>query len=354
MNHSIDYYINQLIYHTDLFDSRIHNFNPNQTFDFSNETILITGAAGTIGQELFKQLLNCTYKKIILIDIAESGLHELLITFRSQLTDAVVFKIININDKLAVEHIFQLHQPTVVFHCAAYKHVPMMETNAYEAVKTNILATKTLVDVSTENHVSKFVFISSDKAVDPINIMGITKHIAEQYLEAKSKLSPTEFIITRFGNILGSNGSVLPVFLKQITLNLPLTITDKSMTRFFITKEKACQLILESILFNANNFSALSFLNNRPVKISELAKHVISISEKENVKIEISGIRSGEKLHEIMVSKTESSIATNHPDIFRIINKKKSATRAADFKSLENISPFSSIQDIESILRAFL
>ncbi|GAA4296636.1 polysaccharide biosynthesis protein [Aestuariibaculum suncheonense] len=354
MKSTIDYYIDQLINHTNLFDSNINTFDSEKTLDFTNEVILITGAAGTIGEELFRQLTGCQYQKIILVDIAESALYNLSIEFQKQITDAIVFKVANLNDFASIKHIFETYKPTMVFHCAAYKHVPLMEVNPYEAVKTNILATKELADLSTKHQVETFVFISSDKAVEPTSIMGMTKNIAEQYLNNITSDPKTKFTITRFGNILGSSGSVLPVFLKQIELNLPVTITSKDMTRFFIGKQKACQLILESTRIKNLKNNTLIFSKSQPVKISDLAKSVISISKKENLTIEVTGIRSGEKMHETMISVNETLAFTEHPDIFLIEDKKKSAKKIADFKSLENITPNLSTQEVESILRAFL
>ncbi|WMI65141.1 polysaccharide biosynthesis protein [Aestuariibaculum sp. YM273] len=352
MNNSIDFYIDQLINHTDVFNANINDFEAGKVFDFSEETILITGAAGTIGKELFQQLIPCTFKKVILIDIAESALYNLSIEFTEHINHKIELRVCNINDKASIKHIFSTYNPTMVFHCAAYKHVPLMEINPYEAVKTNIIATKLLADLSAQRDVKKFVFVSSDKAVAPISIMGITKHIAEQYLDSLE--SNTEFIITRFGNILGSNGSVLPVFLKQIELNLSLTITDKDMTRYFIGQQKACQLILESTILNKLKNKTLSFKNNSPISIYKLAKSVISISKKDDIIIKVTGVRSGEKLHEIMVDTNESTEPTSHPDIFQIKNKKKPAKQIADFKYLKKITPNTSTLDAEIILRKYL
>ncbi|MCH4553825.1 polysaccharide biosynthesis protein [Aestuariibaculum lutulentum] len=354
MNYSIDYYIDQLINHTNIFDTNINNFNANKTFDFSEETILITGAAGTIGKELFNQLIKCSYKKIILVDIAESALHNLSIDFETQLTSSVVFKITNINDRASVEYLFKTYKPTIVFHCAAYKHVPLMETHPYEAIKTNILATKQISDFAINYNVKTFVFISSDKAVEPTSIMGMTKNISEQYLRQITPSSNIQFIITRFGNILGSNGSVLPVFLRQIELNSALTITDNSMTRYFIGKEKACQLILESTCLKNSKNNTLTFKTSQAVKILDLAKAIISISKRSDLKIEVSGVRSGEKMLETMIAESELLTPTNHPEIFQIEHKKKSTKQIVDFKSLENISPESSTQEIKSILKKLL
>jgi FlaA1/EpsC-like NDP-sugar epimerase len=214
-------------------------------FNFNNETILITGAAGSIGSELVKQLIDNNYKKLILVDIAESPLYSLIKDLEFKNTGKIDFIILNIKNKKSIKQLFKKHKPTLVFHTAAYKHVPLMENNPYEAIKLNIFGTKLLAKLSVKHKVKKFIFISTDKAVNPISVMGMSKYIAEKHLKYLSLKEKTEFIITRFGNIIGSNGSVLPLFKKQLETGNAITVTSKTISRYFINKYKACHLILE-------------------------------------------------------------------------------------------------------------
>ena len=237
----------------------------------------------------------------------------------------------------------------MVFHAAAYKHVPLMEDNAYEAVKLNILATKILADLSMLYGVKKFIFISTDKAVNPISIMGMSKRIAETYLNYLSSKKKTIFSITRFGNILGSSGSVLPIFLKQIELGKSLTVTDTETTRFFINKAKACRLILEIASWHKPSNNLFTFNMGSPIKVINLAKVLISLTAKNNA-IEIVGLRPGEKVHEEIVSKEETLESTTHIDIFKVIPKAVRSNKTVTLQELKLITPTMANNEIKSIL----
>lgn len=327
-----------------------------QSFDFSEETILITGAAGSIGSGLAKHILACDYRKLILIDIAESPLYNLIKTFENEDLTKIECLLLNINDVESVEFLFETHKPTLIFHAAAYKHVPLMEAHPYEAVKTNLLATKLLADLAIKYHTKKFIFISTDKAVNPISVMGITKSIAENYIIQRTQKSNTQFIITRFGNIIGSNGSVLLVLKKQIDNGLPLTITSKTIARYFIDKHKACHLILKIASFNKSEGSVFTFNMGEPIKLIDLANCFIDLyaSKHDKIAIKIIGLRPGEKHTEDMISKNETLIATNHEDILLVKRKDEKAQKNVDLSNLLNITPYLSPQEIKRILLSYM
>lgn len=357
MNNSTSHYIEQL-----LIDSGLLSINSTTTNlpiikqGFSNDTILITGAAGTIGSELSKQILLGRYKKLILVDIADSPLYNLIKDFEFEDTSKINFMLLDITDQIALKQLFEVYKPTLVFHAAAYKHVPLLENNPYKAVTNNILATKILADLSETHKVKKFIFISTDKAVSPISIMGMTKQIAENYLNSIARHGSTSFLIARFGNILGSNGSLLPILKKQIESGFPLTITSKDMTRYFITKHKACHLILTlSATFNDKN-GVFTFNMGEPIKIIDLARKLASIYSKENedYKIKIIGLRSGEKLHENLISKDEKLIPTKHKDIFLVKSNSTPKNNISDINALKAISPYMSHSDIKVLLKQYL
>lgn len=327
-----------------------------QNFDFSEETILITGAAGSIGSELAKHILACDYKKLILIDIAESPLYDLIKAFENEDLTKIDCLLLNINDAESVEFLFETYKPTLIFHAAAYKHVPLMEAHPYEAVKTNILATKLLADLAIKYHAKKFIFISTDKAVNPISIMGITKYIAENHIIQLAQKSRTQFVITRFGNIIGSNGSVLPVFKKQIDYGLPLTITSKTVARYFIDKHKACHLILKIATFNKSEGSVFTFNMGEPIKLIDLANCFIDLyaSKHDKIAIKIIGLRPGEKQTEDMISKNETLIATAHEDIFLVKQNKEKPLKNTNLSKLLDINPYLSPQEIKRLLLSYM
>lgn len=285
--------------------------------ELQNKVILVTGGAGSIGSEIVRQICNYTYKSLIIIDQAESALYDL----QQELKQNGYFNFIpivgDIRDKNRLNDIFQQHKPDMVFHAAAYKHVPLMEYNSYEAIKINIAGTKTIADLSISYGVEKFVFISTDKAVNPSNVMGASKRIAEMYISCMEQEKKTKFITTRFGNVLGSNGSVIPLFRKQIEMGGPITVTHKEVTRFFMTIPEASQLVLEAGAMGEGGEIFL-FDMGESVKIHDLAKNMIKLSGlsyPEDIDIKITGLRPGEKLFEELLANGENTLPTYHKKI---------------------------------------
>ncbi|PIA77554.1 polysaccharide biosynthesis protein [Gaetbulibacter sp. 4G1] len=292
--------------------------NPNLLNEFNGETILVTGAAGSIGSELVKQLANFSVKKLILVDQAESALYDLQQDLKQNGKESIITAIVaDIRDGLRIDSIFQENKPTMVFHAAAYKHVPLMEKSPYEAIKINVNGTKILADTASRYDVKKFVFVSTDKAVNPTSVMGATKRMAEMYISCLQKESKTKFITTRFGNVLGSNGSVIPLFKKQIEMGGPLTLTHKEITRYFMTIPEASQLVLEAGTMGKGG-EIFIFDMGESVKIFDLAKNMIKLSGlrfPEDIDIQISGLRPGEKLYEELLANGENTLSTYHKKI---------------------------------------
>jgi FlaA1/EpsC-like NDP-sugar epimerase len=286
--------------------------------DLINRIILITGAAGSIGSELVRQIIKYYPKKILIFDQAESPLYdlELELTEKYKFHDFEVI-IGDVTNYYRLELIFQKYRPSVVYHAAAYKHVPMMEKHPSEAVITNVVGTKNLADLSALYKVSKFVMISTDKAVNPTNVMGASKRIAEKYIQILQKKCSTHFITTRFGNVLGSQGSVIPRFKKQILSGGPVTITHPEVTRYFMTIPEACQLVLEAGAMGKGGEIFL-FDMGKPVKIIDLAKKMIDLyglTLGKNIKISYTGLRPGEKLYEELLTDKENTVPTHHSQI---------------------------------------
>ena len=290
-----------------------------------DKTILITGAAGSIGSEIARQVLNFNPKKIILLDQAETPLHHLQLETESLNSDSEIISLVaDIRNKEAMAKVFSAYLPQVVFHAAAYKHVPLMEKNPSQAILTNIEGTKNIADLSCQYKVKKFVMVSTDKAVNPSNVMGASKRIAEKYvqsLQAKSdKLNEklaTKFITTRFGNVLGSNGSVVPLFTKQIAEGGPVTITHPDIIRYFMTIPEACQLVLEAGAMG-NGGEIYIFDMGKPVKIIDLARKMIKLAgfvPDRDIEIKIVGLRPGEKLYEELLNDTSKTLPTYHEKI---------------------------------------
>ena len=286
--------------------------------DVNNKIILVTGAAGSIGSEISRQLSLYKYKQLILVDQAESDLYALQQELLQQGVQNFTAIVADVRDKKRMELLFQEFLPQKVFHAAAYKHVPLMESNPYEAVKINVFGTKVLADLSLKFNVERFVMVSTDKAVNPTNVMGATKRVAEMYincLSAKSKT--TKFTITRFGNVLGSNGSVIPLFKKQIEKGGPLSVTHKDITRFFMTIPEACRLVLEAGTMGEGG-EIYIFDMGKSVKIYDIAKKMIHLSGlkyPEDIDIEITGLRPGEKLYEELLANGENTVSTYHDKI---------------------------------------
>jgi FlaA1/EpsC-like NDP-sugar epimerase len=283
-----------------------------------NKTILITGAAGSIGSGLARQIVNYRPAKLILLDQAESPLYDLELEFKEKHPQSNVEVVIgDICNRDRMQHLFTALHPEVVFHAAAYKHVPMMENNPAEAVETNVFGTKNLAELASEFSVQKFVMVSTDKAVNPTNIMGASKRIAEIFVQSLNKEGHTRFVTTRFGNVLGSNGSVIPRFKKQIEEGGPITITDPEITRYFMTIPEACQLVLEAGAMGKGG-EIYVFDMGKSVKIADLAKKMIKLSGLsigKDIQIVYTGLRPGEKLYEELLNNAENTIPTHHPQI---------------------------------------
>tara|TARA_R110000787_G_scaffold272848_4_gene380389 strand:- start:901 stop:2805 length:1905 start_codon:yes stop_codon:yes gene_type:complete len=292
--------------------------NPIVEREVIGKKILITGAAGSIGSEITRQLSRNKYEQLILIDQAESPLYDLQQELAQNDKTNIIIIIAGIHDENRMEEIFNKYKPHKVFHAAAYKHVPLMEENPYEAIKTNVIGTKTLADVSVKYSVHSFVMISTDKAVNPTNIMGATKRIAELYISCLSKeKNDTKFTTTRFGNVLGSNGSVIPLFKNQISKGMPLTVTHKDITRYFMTIPEACSLVLEAGTMGEGG-EIYIFDMGKAVKIFDIAKKMIQLSGlryPEDIDINITGLRPGEKLYEELLANGENTKSTYHEKI---------------------------------------
>lgn len=290
-----------------------------------DKTILITGAAGSIGSEIVRQVLNFGPKRVIVVDHAETPLHNLCLETQSMNVDTKIVAVIaDVRSKKALEKVFKNYSPHVVFHAAAYKHVPLMEENPAQAIQTNIKGTKNLADLACKYKVKKFVMVSTDKAVNPSNVMGASKRIAEKYVQSlflknqkENVEGGTKFITTRFGNVLGSNGSVVPLFTKQIAEGGPVTITHQDIIRYFMTIPEACQLVLEAGAMG-NGGEIYIFDMGKPVRIIDLAKKMIKLAgfipDKE-IKIKIVGLRPGEKLYEELLNDTSKTLPTYHNKI---------------------------------------
>lgn len=286
---------------------------------FSGKVILVTGAAGSIGSEISRQLINCGPIKLLLLDQAESGLYDLIneLQGQGQNYNFVESIICDVTNKRFMERIFHKHRPEIIFHASAYKHVPLMEDHPFEAVSTNILGTKILADLAVNYNAGRFVFISTDKAVNPTNIMGATKRAAEMYIQSLNSVSSTDFVTTRFGNVLGSNGSVIPVFRQQIKKGGPITVTHPEITRYFMTIPEACSLVLEAGSIGKGG-EVLLFDMGRSVKIVDLARKMIALAgleEGTDIEIKFTGLRPGEKLYEELLLKKENTKPTHHPKI---------------------------------------
>ncbi len=285
--------------------------------ELKGQVIIVTGGAGSIGSEIVRQIANYEYKSLIIIDQAESPLYDLQQELKQNGFHNFIPIVGDIRDKNRMNTFFQEYKPTMIFHAAAYKHVPLMEYNAYEAIKVNIAGTKMLVDLALTYNVDKFVFVSTDKAVNPTNVMGATKRIAEMYISCMHQENRTKFITTRFGNVLGSNGSVIPLFKKQIENGGPLTVTHKDITRYFMTIPEASQLVLEAAAMGKGG-EIFIFDMGKSVKIFDLAKNMIKLSGlryPEDIDIKITGLRPGEKLYEELLANGENMLPTYHQKI---------------------------------------
>jgi FlaA1/EpsC-like NDP-sugar epimerase len=322
-----------------------------------NKVVLITGAAGSIGSELARQILRFEPKRVILLDNAESPLHEADLELSEKYTRQK-FEVVmgDVRNPDRMRNVFNTFKPDLVYHAAAYKHVPMMENNPSESILTNVLGTKITADLAVEFKVEKFVLISTDKAVNPTNVMGASKRIAEMYTQSLGKKSGVKFITTRFGNVLGSNGSVIPRFRRQIEQGGPITVTHPEITRFFMTIAEACQLVLEAGCMGIGG-EIFVFDMGDQIKIVDLAKKMIQLSglvEERDIRIIYTGLRPGEKLYEELLASSENTMPTHHPQIligkvkqynFEEINQKIEVLISL-FNTQNNIDIVSAMKDL--------
>lgn len=286
------------------------------TEQLKGKRILVTGSAGSIGSEMIRQIASCKPAAMMLIDQAETPQHDIRLMMANFWPDVKVETVVtSICRQERMDDIFSHFRPEFVFHAAAYKHVPMMEDNPNEAVLNNIEGTKILADLSMKYGVRKFVMISTDKAVNPTNVMGCSKRICEIYVQSLNKESRvTQFVTTRFGNVLGSNGSVIPLFREQIKKGGPVTVTHPDITRFFILISEACQLVLEAGT-KGKGGEIFVFDMGKPVKIADLAMRMIRLSNATNVEVKYIGLRAGEKLYEEVLNEKENTKASFHEKI---------------------------------------
>lgn len=323
-NHHVYNYLVSLLENKEHSDFFVFREEKKNQLNLNSKIILVTGAAGSIGREITIQLSLLNPQKLILVDQAESSLYELQQSFLNKRRKNIEIIVADICDKNRMHIIFNRYRPDIVFHSAAYKHVVLMEKNPYEAIKVNICGTKNMVDLSIKYDVERFLMVSTDKAVNPTSMMGATKRVAELYINYKSKTQKeTKFTITRLGNVLGSNGSVIPLFKKQIENRYPLTVTHKEITRYFMTISEACTLILESAKMG-NGGEIYIFDMGKAVKIYDIAKTMIHLSGlryPQDISIEIIGLRLGEKLYEELLTDEENTIETDHPKIRMVKNK---------------------------------
>lgn len=288
-----------------------------------NKKIMITGSAGSIGSEMVRQIAVYKPAELILIDQAETPQHNIRLMMQFEWPDIEAHTIVaSISNQERMEKIFQTYKPDYVFHAAAYKHVPMMENNPSESIQNNVWGTKVIADLSVKYGVKKFVMVSTDKAVNPTNVMGCSKRICEIYCQSLNKMineqangkPTTQFVTTRFGNVLGSNGSVIPLFEKQIKDGGPVTVTDPNIIRFFMLIPEACKLVLEAGTHGGGG-EIFVFDMGKPVRIADLAKRMIKLSGAKNIEIKYTGLRAGEKLYEEVLSTTENTLPSFHEKI---------------------------------------
>lgn len=322
--------------------------------EITGKVILVTGAAGSIGSELVNQIIPFKPRLLVMLDMAESALYDLELSVNEQIhsktckTEAVIADIRNLE---RMRNVFSTFRPDIVYHAAAYKHVPVMENNPSESILNNVMGTKILADLAVEFHIQKFVMVSTDKAVNPTNIMGATKRIAEIYTQSLNKKTSTRFITTRFGNVLGSNGSVIPRFRRQIENGQPVTVTHPDVTRYFMTISEACQLVLEASALGKGG-EIFIFDMGRSVRIADLARKMIQLSGLElgkDIQIIYTGLRPGEKLYEELLTNEENTMPTHHPKI--MIARVKEYDFEIIAREIRDLIGLFATQNNESIVR---
>lgn len=297
----------------------VHLDNKNINSLIKNKTVLVTGGGGSIGSELCRQIVKYDPKRLVILDIYENNLYDIEMELRAEYPKLNLEAIVaSVRDNARLNNVFETYKPEIVFHAAAHKHVPLMEKSPLEAIHNNVFGTYNVVNCADEYGVGKFVLISTDKAVNPTNIMGASKRVCEMIVQAKNKVSKTEYVAVRFGNVLGSNGSVIPLFKKQIERGGPVTVTHKDITRFFMTIPEAVQLILQAVTY-AKGGEIFVLDMGEPVKIYDLAVSLIKLLGYEpnvDIPIEITGLRPGEKLYEEILMSEEGLTSTKHDKIF--------------------------------------
>ena len=328
--------------------------------EINEKVVLVTGAAGSIGSEICRQIMHYNPEKLIMLDQAESPMYDFQFEMNNtpdfkEMHDRMAFVITNVKDPVRMREVFEMYHPQVVFHAAAYKHVPFMEENAYEAVFVNVFGTKLVADLAVEFGVEKFVMISTDKAVNPTNVMGATKRIAEIYTQ--SRKGKTKFITTRFGNVLGSNGSVVPLFRKQIEKGGPITVTDRRITRFFMTIPEACSLVLEAGSIGEGG-DIFVFDMGEKVKIWDLAEKMRKLAHRPDIEIIETGLRPGEKLYEEVLANEENTIKTDNEKIMHAVVRKYEAAEVDSMiaklhDELETCDPMKIVAQMKVIVPEF-
>jgi FlaA1/EpsC-like NDP-sugar epimerase len=330
--------------------------------DLFGKTVLITGAAGSIGSEIVRQVMKYGYKRLILIDNAETPVFFL----RNECYAAnglkdIDIEIVNIRDVAKMEEIIARERPSIIYHAAAYKHVPMMEENVGAAIKTNVEGTRRLADLAVKYGVQKFVMVSTDKAVNPTNVMGASKRIAEIYVQSLNfQQDTTRFITTRFGNVLGTNGSVIPIFRRQIAEGGPVTVTHPDITRYFMTIPEACQLVINAGAMG-NGGEIFIFDMGKPIRIYDLAVKMIKLSGLtlgKDIQIAFTGLRPGEKLYEELLANKENTIETPNPKIMiakvRTYQYEEVVKEIDDLIALKNGDPFAIVRKMKEIVPEYV
>ncbi|MBQ9279792.1 MAG: polysaccharide biosynthesis protein [Clostridia bacterium] len=338
----------------DLLGREQIELNNNKISDYiSGKVVLVTGAGGSIGSELCRQIVDFKPKKLVMLDIYENTLYETEMELRQKNKNAPIVTVIgSVRDQKRMEEIFDKYKPQIVFHAAAHKHVPLMEISPIEAIKNNVFGTLNVAECSDKYGVEKFTFISTDKAVNPTSIMGASKRICEMIIQAKNRNSKTTYSAVRFGNVLGSHGSVIPLFKKQIEDGGPVTVTHKEITRYFMLIPEAVGLILQSATF-ANGGEIFVLDMGEPVKIYDLAQTLIKMSGK-NISIEIVGLRKGEKLYEELLMAEEGLIKTLHEKIMiSRINAPTDSEMEQNIEKLRNLVEGSkhSRSDVKEVMK---
>ena len=338
----------------------IEIFNETIEHSLHGKTVLVTGAAGSIGREISLQLAEYSCNQLIFIDQGESPLYELQMDLIAKGKSNIHYYVADVRDFKRMQHIFESYKIDYIFHAAAYKHVPLMEENPYEAVRVNIMGSKNMMDLAVQFDVEKFVMVSTDKAVNPTNVMGASKRIAELYALAKNAENKTKFITTRFGNVLGSNGSVIPLFKKQIEHKGPLTVTHPDIIRFFMTIPEACQLVLEAGIMG-NGGEIFVFDMGQSVKIFDVAKNMIRLAGykyPEEIDIVFTGLRPGEKLFEEVLSNSETTMPTHHSKILiaksENIVPKNIILKIQELSELDCLDHMKLVQKIKDIVPEYI